>query len=250
MWNAGFNFFSSSDTVIENKLSALDNTTYCPMFALTRVLHMDDFETCYWKQTLVASKLKSKATHIEINHKVLWFGPAKCSPNDHHKYGNISFTMSTERFFGHFGFHFYFLDRAFYKSHTATRILITLDQDTIPGLEPIPLYPEEENVGTSVMRFRNDKWETVTRCRGADGPPTPHELEVGVVVTPEDCSWLYHQCTVEAVNHYRANSRTYSYYGGYESNVCHRFNTFRSYCPYKIRADDAEEKLKRNYPEY
>lgn len=157
--------------------------------------------------------------------------------------------MSTENFFGRFGYNFYFLDRTFCKSHTSTRILITPDKDTLPELVPIELYTEKD-AGDSVLRFIKDAWETVTRCRGAVGPPTLHELEIGVVVAPEDSSWLYHQCTVEAVDHYRANSRTSSYYGGYEANVCHRFNTFRKFCPNRMRQDDAKYELESNFPEF
>ena len=180
-----------------------------------------------------------------ISFQVLWFGVSKNSPCENNKHGNVSFTLSIERIMKKFGSKFLYLDQTYNRSHTTTRmVLAKSDGDLESELQVV----DHSDRGSGLMS-NSSGMHHATKCLNRLGYPLPHEVEVAIEVYPEDCSWLYHQCTVEANDHSLANARQLSLWR-YDPNVCHQYNNYDRYCSYKYDWKLAKDYLEIKFPNY
>ena len=171
--------------------------------------------------------------------QILWFAPMK-DLSEHNFYGNVSFTLNMMRIVNHFGSKMYYIDSFVYKTHTATRLLLT-KRDYDYTFKPVDLYEE----GSPLKRHR---WRHASTCYSKYSPVHPHEVEVAIEVDIEDCRWLYRECKVAVNNHICANTkkpRTNSF----RPHQCHRFNYFGVECPFDYDEFSAGVVLRSHYPE-
>ena len=168
---------------------------------------------------------------------MLWFGPS-LSPEQHNKYGNISFTISIDRLLKRFGNHFFYLDQSLFASHTCTRLFLPKDPG-ISSLNYVDIFSDE-----SILRQVGDKWQHVSKWQGS----SLHELELAIEVNSDDCSWLYHQCILEPTEHSLANSKRLSFFR-YDSQICHHYNNYNLHCPNDYSRNEAKSILREEFQE-
>jgi len=160
---------------------------------------------------------------------------------NHNWYGNVTFQISMNKVAYKFGTKFHYIDRQEFSTHTSTRIIL-LDDSTNPSQS---VY---ENQGLSVMSHilhgapvmrEWGSWRYVSKCTSAYGT-VPHEVEIGIKASPENCKWLYENCTITGNNHSECNQGVL---GSFAPHKCHRFNTFKNACPYQLTKEEADKKL-------
>lgn len=169
---------------------------------------------------------------------MLWFGPER-DLSEHNMYGNVSFTMDMCRLLSRFGSSFYYLDSLEYKTHIATRVLLSdQDYDCFD-------YVDFRKHGSPLKR---KKWRSVVSCYSEKyGYNHPHEVEIGIEVDKDDCKWLFNNCSVESNDHSEANTKSTG--RRYVPHVCHRYNLFGKKCPYALTEYDAQRKIEEYFPD-
>ena len=160
--------------------------------------------------------------------------------SEHNFYGNVSFSMDMMKIVNYFDSNMYYIDSLEYKTHTATRVLLT-DKDYDNTLKTVDLYEE----GSPLKRHR---WRHASTCYSKYSPVHPHEVEVAIEVDKEDCRWLYEECDVEVNNHSCANMKKPGT-NSYNPHQCHRFNTFGMKCPYDYDEFSAHVVFRSHYPD-
>lgn len=169
---------------------------------------------------------------------MLWFGPSKPA-SDHNMYGNVSFSISMKDVVDRFGSRFYYIDQLEFKTHSATRILLSnKDHDQL----------EEVDFSEQGSPLKRRRWRHVAKCDSEHSSVHPHEVEIGIEVNKDDCRWLYSACSVEGSNHSCANSLA-GRSKQFKNHVCHRFNTFGMKCPYSFEEDYAQTYLEERFPD-
>lgn len=201
----------------------LNGPDYEDFSAIGRSLHFEDFLTCWKRRALVPHPIKSRPQYVPRSLQVLWFAPAK-KPTEHNFYGNVTFAISFAKVRARLGEKFYYIDQSVYNTHVVTRIILSRNNLTYETVDF-----NDFNTGSPMVRGTPSNWHHAARCNSAASrynQSKPHELEIGLHVTSEDCVWFFRNCTIHANNHSNANSGSH--------HVCHRYNTFGRTCPYSL----------------
>ena len=177
----------------------------------------------------------------------MWFSPYNGDPEDHNKYGNISFSMPLSRIIKRFGSQFCFFDKKCFANLIISKMLLIKHPDLACN---VPVADLTES--GCPLQSKAGVFQFADFCRNKKGILIRHELAIGIEVSAEDCQWLYHQCTVEANNH--AKSNDYQYYGwhkgNYSKNICHQYNDYHACCPYPFSSVRCQNVLEDRFPEY
>ena len=168
--------------------------------------------------------------------QVLWFAP-EADPEEHNWYGNISCTISVQKLMSYFDVNFYYIDSIDTDTHMSTRILLTKN-DYDGNLEEIDVHDDGSPI-------KKSHWRYATSCRDADGRMVPHELEIAIEVTGNDCKWLYKNCHYAVNDHSSANTMRRN---RFRSHICHKYNHFGMTCPFPFNINKAMVSARDWYP--
>ena len=153
----------------------------------------------------------------------MWFAPSK-PETENNFYGNVSFKISFDEIISRYGRQFYYVDRADYNTHIVTRIVLTNRRLNLDKVDC-------NSADSPLQRDASGNWSHAKACRSMYNE-LPHELEIALDATPEDCAWVFKNCNILINNHSDAN--TPGYCKGFSPHICHRYNTFGNRCPYSI----------------
>lgn len=235
----------------ETSSTELASLVYSPFTYVTRCLHLSDLSSCYRQRALVPQPLPAGVTVEDRPHAaVVWFQPSK-STLEHNWNGNVSFVMPINKIKSRFGANFYSLDQEVHSpTHTISRVLISTSNVSITkGTSSSRLQKVSLNTASgSPIRLCYGSWQHASRCR-LQGSTTSltHDLDIGIIVTPDDCGWLYSESFVDVNDHSSANSRC-SNWEQYNPCLCRQYNSLGNVCPDECTRFETQRRIEEEFP--
>lgn len=184
----------------------LTHHEYKPLQKIIRVLHFEDHIEVFKKSAFIPSTI-TEEKHSSMENKPIegiWFDVIRTDRIEHNWFGNISYEVDFESFLRTFKPKFYFIEVVEFRSSSASRLLLTtqtfsdevMNNPYDPYQEGGPLYIDGRGYNFYLDEIRRYDEET------NDFPP---ELEMFIVLSPDEYKGLYDMCKKIAVEHSEVN---------------------------------------------